>query len=254
MQRSNETPILGPSGESRRNRLAGARLYPGRRTGGKGAMVCSLAALALLPLMGTALAGTQPMIGVTNLRPVEAPFHRPVSDARTSYFPANPSSSTNMDRVSTSPKAAEVRALEVDLQIENAEGDYLRLDRVSVLYSGHGLDDVSLAGDELLAMPESLLTIPRGRDRSKTDGLSPKRPALTSGGFGVTGFLLERYLDRGDLLTGSQGQIELPYGRALDVRSYLFGGAVRRTLVVGTRELLNESGLSDSSGDGAHVS
>ena len=115
----------------------------------------------------------------------------------------------------------------VDLEFENTGTDYLRLDELYA-HTGYALTPVSLTGNELLSLPESVLTVPLG-------SADLRRPVLSNGAFSVTGLKIEQRLEKTDSLRFGTGldviaySTDLPMGRAGYVvagsHEYLIGDA-----------------------------
>lgn len=169
-----------------------------------------MACLSMSALPAMAL---PPLVTVTNMQPVDAAA---VPDE--DYEPGDSSVFVYTEPVAYPNLPGAGYRATVDLELRNDEAQYIRMDEFA---SDIGAWSADLTGDELLALPEALLTIPLGPE-------DHRRPVLTNGGFGVSGLKIEHHFEDGNVLT---------YGEAIDVLSYdLDAGA--GYLVAGSKQFL----------------
>src|SRR5688572_12831290 len=139
-----------------------------------------------------------PLVTVTSIQPSTAPS---VPDE--TYEPAALSAFVAHEPTAYPTLPGFGHRVTVDLTVRNDEPDYIRLDEYETNIGGWSAD---LIEQELLAMPETLLQF----ELSPTGN---RRPALTNGGFAVSGLKLEKHvIDDEDS--------PLAFGEALDVLAY----------------------------------
>src|SRR5688572_24507548 len=140
-----------------------------------------------------------PLLTVTNLQPSTAPS---VPDE--TYEPAALTAFVGHEPTAYPSLPGFGHRVTVDLNVRNDEPDYIRLD---VYETTIGAWSEDLVGQELLAIPKALYQFP-------LSAADKYRPALTNGGFAVSGLKLEQHLlDQGE-------EPVLTFGEALDVIAY----------------------------------
>jgi hypothetical protein len=140
-----------------------------------------------------------PSVTVTSIQPTTAPS---VPDE--TYEPAAPTAFVYHEPTAYPTLPAFGHRATIDLTVRNDEANYIRLDEYETNIGGWSED---LIGQELLAMPEALLQFPLGSPDNR-------RPALTNGGFAVSGLKLEHHVIDGN------DPVALTFGEALDVLAY----------------------------------
>ena len=156
----------------------------------------SLYLIAILSAAFTGLAlAAEPLHDILSIHPVEQE-----SLTGQTYAPGD---ATTVLSVPVAYALGATHRINMDVEIVNLEPDYIKLDGLSVDF-GNSVPVVALSGQELLELPEGLLTTQLGDD-------DLRRPMLTNGGFMVTGLMLEPRMDEHDTLT---------FGEALDILSY----------------------------------
>ena len=155
-----------------------------------------LAAVGLAVQTATAVA---PLVTVTSIQPSTAPS---VPDE--TYEPAALSAFVAHEPTAYPTLPGFGHRVTVDVEVENNEPNYIRLDEYETNIGGWSED---LVGQELLAMPETLFLFKLG----PTDN---RRPALTNGGFAVSGLKLEHHV------IDDNNESALTFGEALDVLAY----------------------------------
>jgi hypothetical protein len=146
----------------------------------------------------TAMAAA-PLVTVTSIQPSTAPS---VPDE--TYEPAALSAFVAHEPTAYPTLPGFGHRVTVDLTVRNDEPDYIRLDEYETNIGGWSYD---LVAQDLLAMPEELLQFELGPADNR-------RPALTNGGFAVSGLKLEQYVIDGN------DEPALTFGEALDVLAY----------------------------------
>lgn len=160
---------------------------------------CLPAVLAGVGLAVQAAMAAAPLLTVTNLQPSTAPS---VPDE--TYEPAALTAFVSHEPTAYPSLPGFGHRVTVDVNVRNDEPDYIRLDVYDTTIGAWSED---LVGQELLAIPKALYQFP-------LSSAEKYRPALTNGGFAVTGLKLEQHLlDDGD-------EPVLTFGEALDVIAY----------------------------------
>ena len=144
-------------------------------------------------------AAAPPLVTVTSIQPVTAPS---VPDE--TYEPAALTSFVYHEPTAYPTLPGFGYRVTVDWTVRNDEPNYIRLDEYDTNIGGWSAD---LVGQDLLAMPEALLQFPLG-------AVDSRRPALTNGGFAVSGLKLEQHVIDGN------SEPALTFGEALDVVAY----------------------------------
>ncbi len=151
----------------------------------------SLFIVGLLFVLPTGGFAAEPVLTITNLQPVSA-----IVDIAGEYDPGDPAVRVLLEKVHNPHLLGQNVRLNVDFSLKNKEPDYIHLSSINVWYPGSPSGPIDLVGDETLAIPEDNFTIPL------KNGGAPlplkQRPAMTNGGFGVTGLVLERKLFDGE--------------------------------------------------------
>lgn len=140
-----------------------------------------------------------PLLTVTSIQPSTAPS---VPDE--TYDPAALTAFVSHEPTAYPTLPGFGHRVTVDLSVRNDESDYIRLDEYE---SNIGAWSEELVGQELLAMPKALFQFPLSAD-------DKFRPALTNGGFAVSGLKFEQHV------IDDNNPTSLSYGEALDVMAY----------------------------------
>ena len=178
--------------------------------------LCRLPGIVAGVALAVQAAAVPPLVTVTSIQPSSAPS---VPDE--DYEPAAPAAFVVYEPTAYPTPLAFGHRVTVDLTVRNDEPDYIRLDEYETFIGGWNAD---LVEQDLLAMPETLLQFPLGPDDNR-------RPALTNGGFAVSGLKLEHHV------MGIETEPSLTFGEALDVVPYdLDDGA--GYLVAGSQQFL----------------
>ncbi len=120
------------------------------------------------------------------------------------YDPAHPDAEILFERMQLDETSVPYARANIDFEVRNDGDEWIRLDSLTANYPGSGLAALQVQGDDLLGFDVSLYETPP----SNTD---KKRPAINSGGFGVTGAVIQQRLF---------DEPGLPYGRALGALAY----------------------------------
>lgn len=157
--------------------------------------------LSILTGVGLAMqaVAAPPLVTVTSIQPTTAP-----SIPDETYEPAALTAFVYHEPTAYPTLPAFGHRVTVDLTVRNDEANYIRLDEYETNIGGWSAD---LVGQDLLAMPEALLQFPLGP-------VDNRRPALTNGGFAVSGLKLEHHV------IDDNSEPALTFGEALDVLAY----------------------------------
>ncbi|HEX6904671.1 MAG TPA: hypothetical protein VF789_33495 [Thermoanaerobaculia bacterium] len=179
-----------------------------------------LAPWGLALLLSAALAPPAAPYDLTllNLQPVDAGDFIGLQ-----YDPAVPGARVLFEPLQPTQLTIPSYRTNMDFEVRNDEGIWLRLDSLRVEYPGSAMPALVVPGDQLLGYDSTFYTFePKDPDK--------KRPAIINGGFGATGLVLQRNFD----------DDHLPYGRALDVVAYKPTGWVSSAYaVVGYQQYQN---------------
>lgn len=185
-----------------------SRLCPG--------FLASVALTLLVATIATFPAGALPLnLSLVNLQPVNAE-----SWVDMAYDPTLATTQVLFEPIQPSVLTIPSYRTNMDFEVQNDEASWLRLDGIRVEYMGSSVSDLVVSQDELVGYGDSFYLYPPSNP-------DKKRPAIVNGGFGATGMILQRGLDKAH---------NLPFGRALDVAAYTPPGSSPSYAVVGKRQ------------------
>lgn len=138
-------------------------------------------------------------VSLFNVQPVDQESF--IGDA---YNPAHPDAEILIEEMRLDETSIPYARANIDFEVRNDGDEWIRLDGLTANYPGSGLAAIHVQDDDLLGFDIGLYeTLPSNTDK--------KRPAIASGGFGVTGAVIQQRLF---------DEPGLPYGRALGVHAY----------------------------------
>ncbi len=173
-------------------------------------------AVSTTMLMAATATAAPISVSLSNLQPVDQE-----SIIETPYDPTHPDAEIMWEQMHLDETSIPSYRTNIDFQVRNDGTEWIRLDALRAHYPGSGETSLHMTDDALLGYDSSFYEFqPANPDK--------KRTAITSGGFGVTGAVMQQQLfDPG-----------LPYGRALGVLAYKPPGASERYVVTGSYDYL----------------
>ena len=175
------------------------------------------APLLAVSLVTVPLAAAPISVSLFNLQPVDQQ-----SIIETAYNPTHPDAEILWEPLHLDETSIPSYRTNIDFEVRNDGPEWIRLDALRAHYPGSGQASLHITDNELLGYGTGLYEF----EPANTD---KKRTAITSGGFGVTGAVMQQHLfeDPG-----------LPYGRALGVLAYTPPGWAERYTVTGSYDYL----------------
>lgn len=151
----------------------------------------------------------------------------------TPYDPTHPDAEILFEKMHLDETSVPYARANIDFEVRNDGDEWIRLDSLTANYPGSGLAALHVQDDELLGFDASLYEIPP----SNTD---KQRPVISSGGFGVTGAVIQQRLFE---------EPGLPYGRALGALAYRPPSSGQLYAVTGLYEYLIGDPPEDATAD-----
>ncbi len=122
------------------------------------------------------------------------------------YEPAHPDAEILIEKMHLDETSIPYARANIDFEVQNDGDEWIRLDSLRASYPGSGLSALHVQDDDLLGFDASLYETP-----PSVHNADKKRPVISSGGFGVTGAVIQQRLFE---------EPGLPYGRALGTLAY----------------------------------